>query len=113
MTTSLDSKDALRSADGVTSPVGKDRDRLLLSLSISPEAFNRLGELAEAPGKSWDEVISKAFVLYMEAADASRKGKAVGIAPTADVLETQFIGFCGCRDMPRPKRRAGRGQVAI
>ena len=95
MTTSLDSKDALRSADGVTSPVGisKDRDRLLLSLSISPEAFNRLGELAEAPGKSWDEVISKAFVLYMEAADASRKGKAVGIAPTADVLETQFIGF--------------------
>ncbi|MBV8312360.1 MAG: hypothetical protein JO344_18410 [Planctomycetaceae bacterium] len=66
---------------------------MLLSLSISPEAFNRLGELAEAPGKSWDEVISKAFVLYMEAVDASRKGKAVGIAPTADVLETQFIGF--------------------
>lgn len=60
---------------------------------MSPEAFNKLAELAEAPGKSWDEVISKAFVLYMEAADADRKGKAVGIAPTADVLEIQFIGF--------------------
>jgi hypothetical protein len=95
MTTSLDSKDVPRSADRVTSPVAisKDGDRLLLSLSISPQAFNKLGELADAPGKSWDEVISKAFVLYMEAADASRKGKAVGIAPTADVLETQFIGF--------------------
>ena len=93
--TTLYSKDVLRSADGITSPVAfsRDGDRLILSISMSPEAFNKLEELAEAPGKSWDEVISKAFVLYMEAVDANRKGKAVGIAPTADVLETEFVGF--------------------
>ena len=42
-----------------------------------------------------DEVISKAFVLYIEAAEANRHGKSVGIASTADVLETQFVGFGG------------------
>jgi hypothetical protein len=78
---------------------------LLLSLSISPEAFDKLGGLAEAPGKSWDEVISKASALYVEAADANQKGKAVGIAPTADVLETQFVGFCGGLDMASPAKR--------
>lgn len=40
-----------------------------------------------------DEVISKAFVLHIEAAEADRNGKSVGIASVADVLETQFIGF--------------------
>ena len=93
--TTLDPRNILQSADGITSAVAlsTDGDRCFLSLSISPEAFDKLGELAEAPGKSWDEVISKAFALYMEAVDANRKGKAVGIAATADVLETEFIGF--------------------
>jgi len=91
----LEAKDVLRSADGVTSPVGisRDGDRLILSLSMSPEAVNKLDQLARASGKSLDDVISKAFVLYTEAADANRKGKAVGVAATADVLETQFVGF--------------------
>jgi hypothetical protein len=41
----------------------------------------------------WHDLISKAIALYTEAADATRKGKAVGIAPTADVLETEFVGL--------------------
>jgi hypothetical protein len=95
MTRALGAKEILRSGDRVTSPVAfsRDGDRYLVSLSMSPEAFEKLEELAEAPGKSWDEVISKALALYMEAVEATRTGKAVGIAPAADVLETQFIGF--------------------
>jgi hypothetical protein len=91
----LDSRNWLRSADGLTSAtsVCRDDDRLILSLSMSPEAFNKPGELAEASGKSWDEVISKAFALDAEAAEANRRGQAVGIATTADVLETEFVGF--------------------
>ena len=72
--TALDSRNWLRSADGLTpaTAICRDDDRLVLSLSMSPEAFNKLRKLAEGPGKSWDEVISKAFALYAEAADANR-----------------------------------------
>ncbi len=93
--TALDSKGILRSADGITSPVSISRgeNHLFLSLSMSPTAYVKLQELALASGVSLDEVISKAFVLYIEAAEASRTGKAVGIASTAEALETQFVGF--------------------
>jgi hypothetical protein len=91
----LETQNVLRSADGVTSPVSFTRDgnNLALSLSMSPQAFDKLLEIADASGESLDDVISKAFVLYIEAADESRHGKSIGIASTADVLETQFVGF--------------------
>jgi hypothetical protein len=90
----FDQKDANRAADRVASPAPtKDGDRLFFSLSTSTKAFNRLEELAETSNRSLADVLSKALVLYLEAADANRKGKAVGIAPTADVLETEFVGF--------------------
>jgi hypothetical protein len=93
--TKLESKNVLRSADRVTSPVSVTRDgkNLVLALSMSPKACDKLQDLADASGESLDDVISKAFVLYIEAADANRHGKSVGIASTADVLETQFVGF--------------------
>ena len=94
--TTVHASELLRSADGVTSPVAcaqGEGDRLVLSLSMSSEGVDRLAQLARSSGKSLEDVISKAFILYTEAAEASRKGKAVGIAPTPDVLETQFVGF--------------------
>jgi hypothetical protein len=60
---------------------------------MSPKAFDKLEELARASGESLEKVISKAFALYAEAADATRSGKTVGIASTPDVLETEFVGF--------------------
>jgi hypothetical protein len=73
--------------------IRRDDDPVVLSLSMSRETFSKLETLAGAPGKSWDEIISKALALYMEAADANRCGKAVGIASKAGVLETEFVGF--------------------
>jgi hypothetical protein len=92
----FNTKGVLHSPDGVTSPVtyGVDGSGYFsVCLKMSPESFADLDRLARASGTPLDDVISKAFILYKAAADASRSGKAVGIAPTPDVLETEFIGF--------------------
>ncbi len=95
-TSNLDPTGVLRSPDDATSPVALGlggRDQIDLQLSVSQETFDALGALAVASRSNLGDVISKAFVLYQAAAAADREGKAVGIAPTADALETQFVGF--------------------
>ncbi len=62
-------------------------------MSMEPEAFELLMGLAETSGQDVEDVIIKSFFLYRAALDASRDGKAVGIAPSADVLETEFVGI--------------------
>lgn len=92
----LEPNDVLRSADGLTSPVAVSSagaGRIGVSMAMSPEAFEALTTLAQESGSRLDDVISKAFVLYRTAAEAHREGKAVGIAPTPDVLETEIVGF--------------------
>jgi MinD superfamily P-loop ATPase len=94
--TKLDPAGVLHSADGVTSPVAytvDDTDTVLISLSMSPEAFNDLDRIAMTTHSSLSDVIAKAFILFREAAEANRQGKAVGIAKSADALETEFVGF--------------------
>jgi hypothetical protein len=86
----------LQSADESTPPVAifvGYSGSFSLSLQMSPEAFSSLEQLAHTTGSSIEDVISKAFILYEAAALASRQGKAVGIAPSPDVLETEFVGF--------------------
>jgi len=86
----------LHSGDDVTSPMSftpNDPGHISVSLHLSSESFNTLNQLADASGTSIGDVIAKAFILYKAAAQASREGKAVGIAPTPDVLETEFVGF--------------------
>lgn len=95
-TSNLDPAGVLKSPDGATSPVAfglSGRDQIDLRLSVSEETFNALEDLALASRSNLGDVISKAFVLYQAAAAADRQGKAVGIAPTADALETHFVGF--------------------
>jgi hypothetical protein len=92
----LDSTGVLVSGDGITSPVATaidDSGCFLLSLRMSADALISLDRLAETTGSTLEDVISKAFILYEAAALASSQGKAVGIAPTPDVLETEFVGF--------------------
>jgi hypothetical protein len=97
MTSGFDPKDILESADGVTSPVGFTRSnrpgRLLVSMEMSEGALNMLDELASATGQKMEDVIGKAFLLYKAAVDAQKAGKSVGVAPTSDVLETEFVGL--------------------
>ena len=62
-------------------------------MRISSETLASLERLARLGGSSLPDVIAKAFILYETAADASRSGKAVGIASHADILDVEFVGF--------------------
>jgi hypothetical protein len=97
MMSNFDPKDVLESTDGVTSPVGYSLGsrpgRILLSMEMSEGALDMLGELASATGQKVEDVIGKAFLLYKAAVDAQKEGKSVGVAPTSDVLETEFVGL--------------------
>ena len=94
MVINMDSQNVLHSADGVTSPVSTtfDHGAYFVSMRMTKEAFTMLNKLAESSGQPLDLVIGKAFLLY-KAADAKKDGKAVGVAPTSDVLETEFVGI--------------------
>lgn len=79
-------------AGDVTSPA--DESGLVhLDLAMHPEMLRSLTELARREGVPLDRVVAKAFLLYRAAAEASREGKAVGIAASGDTLETEFTGF--------------------
>lgn len=97
MTSGFDPKDVLKSMDGVTSPVAysieSQSGRFIVSMQMSDGAFEMLGELADATGQKVEDVIGKAFLLYKAAVDAQKEGKSVGVAPTSDVLETEFVGL--------------------
>ncbi len=93
--TKFDTENVLHSRDGITSPVcvtPGDSD-VTVSLHMSYQSLTTLDQLAKAGGTTLGDVISKAFILYEASADASRQGKAVGIAANPDVLETEFVGF--------------------
>lgn len=62
-------------------------------LHLSDAAVQTLNNLLNATGNSPDELFRKALGLYKAAFEARRDSKAVGAAPTADVLETEFVGF--------------------
>lgn len=86
----------LRSEDNVTGPVSVsagDHDTYRVSLAMPEKAFFMLEEMALASGQNVPDVISKALILYKVSAEAVREGKAVGIASTPDVLETEFVGL--------------------
>jgi hypothetical protein len=90
------STDVLRSSDGVTSAVSytvNDAGHISICLQMSSAWAERLFDLARVTGTTLDDVIAKAFILYDAAVNASREGKAIGIAATPDVLETEFVGF--------------------
>jgi hypothetical protein len=70
-----------------------DSGHLIVSLKMSTESVESLNRLAQALGSPLEDVIAKSFLLYKAAAEANLQGKAVGIAPSADVLETEFVGF--------------------
>ena len=61
-----------------------------LVINLPPEVTAAVGrvlrETGDAPGKKF----GKALGLYMLAPDARKRGKAVGAADSADVLDTEF-----------------------
>jgi hypothetical protein len=72
---------------------GDDGPALSIDINVSGEILGMLDHLAQDSGLTIEEVVLRAFVVYKEVVEARRQGKAVGIAPSPDVLETQFVGF--------------------
>src|SRR5437016_1820696 len=82
--------------DGVTSSIGVsagDGNTKIVSMVMTPEGFNLLRRLADETNADLETVLGKALILYREAHDASKQGKAVGIAESSDAFETQFTGL--------------------
>lgn len=70
-----------------------EEGRVSVSVTMSENGFAKLDRLARSSGQELGDVIGKAFLLYEAAVEARKEGKAVGIAPNADVLETEFVGL--------------------
>ncbi len=66
---------------------------LRITLDLTPEATRALEELTESTGQDVSVVFRKALALYKLAREATKEGKAVGVAATPDVLETKFEGL--------------------
>jgi hypothetical protein len=64
-----------------------------IALNLSPEASKLLNQLMNMTADSPDDMFRKALALYKAAMDAHKEGKAVGVAASADALETEFVGF--------------------
>jgi hypothetical protein len=64
-----------------------------ITLNLSPEASGLLNQLLNQTGDSPDDLFRKAMGFYKVAQDAHQEGKAVGVATSPDVLETEFVGF--------------------
>jgi hypothetical protein len=62
-------------------------------LSLPPPAADALNRILAKTGDKPGEVFGKALGLYLLALDARDRGKVVGAADSADVLETEFTGF--------------------
>jgi hypothetical protein len=67
----------------------------IYTVELSPATARLFQDRAQRERRPWEEVIRKAFARSKAAADACFEGKAAGIAPTADVLEIEFVGL-GC-----------------
>lgn len=64
-----------------------------ITLNLSLDAYMALIQLLCMTGESTDDLFRKAISLYKVAVEATQEGKAVGIATSPDVLETQFVGL--------------------
>ena len=70
-----------------------ERGKIRLSLDLSPELNDLLGELAAAIGGSKSDVLRKAIALMEVAVKAKRQGKKFGVAEQDQTLTTEIIGL--------------------
>ena len=70
-----------------------DEGRDWLLLGLTPEANQRIEELAQRTGDTKADLINKALGLYKAASDAHYNGLKVIILDEKQELETEFVGF--------------------
>jgi predicted transcriptional regulator len=71
----------------------KEKEKVRLSLDISPELNALLESLAVTTGGTKSEVLRKAIALMEVAVDAKRRGLKLGLADKDQPLTTEIIGL--------------------
>lgn len=71
----------------------KDKEKIRLSLDISPELNTLLEQLAVKTGGTKSDVLRKAIALMEVAVDAKRRGLKLGLAEKDQPLATEIIGL--------------------
>lgn len=70
-----------------------EKEKVRLSLDISPEMNTLLESLAAATGGTKSDVLRKAIALMEVAVDAKRRGLKLGLAEKDQPLTTEIIGL--------------------
>jgi hypothetical protein len=84
---------SVTTSSGSTSESARVTSSTQFILNLTPEAADELNQLMAQTGDNPTQLIRKALGLYKVTKQAIREGKAVGIAETADSLESQFVGI--------------------
>lgn len=69
------------------------RDRVRLSLDVSPELYEKLGRIADELHGSKSEVLRKAIVLMEVALRGKEQGLRLGLARPDQPLTTEIVGL--------------------
>jgi hypothetical protein len=67
--------------------------RARIEVELSPDVTQMVDELMRKTGDSTTDLLRKALALYKLAVEAKSAGKAVGIATSPELLETEFVGL--------------------
>jgi predicted transcriptional regulator len=70
-----------------------EKEKVRLSLDISPELNTLLEQLAATTGGTKSDVLRKAIALMEVAVDAKRRGLKLGLADKDQQLTTEIIGL--------------------
>lgn len=82
-----------RAIDARDGPRTKEKEKVRLSLDISPDLNSLLEELAAAIGGTKSDVLRKAIALMEVMVQAKKQGKKFGIAEKDQPLATEIIGI--------------------
>ncbi len=72
---------------------GGEKERIRLSLDVSPELNELIEDLADRTDGTKSDVLRRAIALMDVAVRANESGKRVGVAETAQGLTTEFVGL--------------------
>ena len=78
--------DTLSVADSTTG-------RVVRELVMSPEANELLTGLARETGRTEGDVLRMAIGMFKVAVDSKKEGKHVGVSPSRETLDIEFVGF--------------------
>ncbi len=72
---------------------GGDKDKIRLSLDVSPELNDLIEDLASRTDGTKSDVLRRAIALMDVAVRANERGKKVGVADEDETLSTEFVGL--------------------